>query len=149
MAASRSDDRLPPLVWALLLMAAALMVAPLVWTLLLSLKSNAELVGNSGAALGGPYTLENYGAIFGNSSTMRWLLNSAIVSLGTTAGVLILASLAGYGFARLDFPFRRTLFVLVLLGLAIPSQAVTTSVSRPGNREAARLTARRAPSEPS
>jgi multiple sugar transport system permease protein len=124
MAASRSGDRLPPLVWAALLAAAALMVAPLVWTLLLSLKSNAELVGNSGAALGGPYTLENYGAIFGNSSTMRWLLNSAIVSLGTTAGVLILASLAGYGFARLDFPFRRTLFVLVLLGLAIPSQAV-------------------------
>jgi len=55
---------------------------------------------------------------------MRWLLNSAIVALGTTAGVLILASLAGYGFARLDFPFRKTLFVIVLLGLAVPSQAV-------------------------
>lgn len=100
------------------------MVAPLVWTLLLSLKANAELVGNSGAALHGPYTLENYGAIFGNSSTLRWLLNSAIVSLGTTAGVLVLCSLAGYGFARLEFPLRRTLFVIVLLGLAIPSQAV-------------------------
>ena len=55
-----------------------------------------------------PYTLQNYAAIFGNSLTLRWLLNSAIVALGTTAGVLILASLAGYGFARLDFPFRRT-----------------------------------------
>ena len=33
-------------------------------------------------------------------------------------------SLAGYGFARLEFPFRRTLFVIVLLGLAVPSQAV-------------------------
>jgi multiple sugar transport system permease protein len=32
--------------------------------------------------------------------------------------------LAGYGFARLEFPFRRTLFVFVLLGLAIPEQAV-------------------------
>ena len=37
-------------------------------------------------------------AIFGNSLTLRWLLNSAIVALGQTAGVLILASLAGYGF---------------------------------------------------
>ncbi|MBA2771367.1 MAG: carbohydrate ABC transporter permease [Sphingomonas sp.] len=100
------------------------MAAPLVWTVLLSLKDNAELVGNSAAALQAPYTFENYTAIFGNSSTMRWLLNSAIVSLGQTIGVLILASLAGYGFARLDFPFRRTLFVIVLLGLAIPSQAV-------------------------
>jgi multiple sugar transport system permease protein len=58
------------------------------------------------------------------SQVPRWLLNSLIVSLGTTAGVLILCSLAGYGFARLDFPFRRTLFVFVLLGLAIPEQAV-------------------------
>ncbi len=124
MAASPSRTRLSPLAWALLLLGAAIMVAPLVWTLLLSLKSNTELVGNSGAALHGPYTLENYAAIFGNSSTLRWLLNSAIVSLGTTAGVLILCSLAGYGFARLDFPFRRTLFVIVLLGLAVPSQAV-------------------------
>jgi multiple sugar transport system permease protein len=100
------------------------MLAPLIWTLLLSLKGNAELIGNSGAALSPPYTFENYAAIFGNSSTMRWLLNSAIVSLFTTAGVLVLASLAGYGFSRLDFPFRRSLFIFVLLGLAIPSQAV-------------------------
>lgn len=124
MAASSSRTSLSPVAWALLLLGAAIMVAPLVWTLLLSLKANAELVGNSGAALNGPYTLENYVAIFGNSSTLRWLLNSAIVSLGTTAGVLVLCSLAGYGFARLEFPFRRTLFVIVLLGLAVPSQAV-------------------------
>ena len=103
---------------------AIIMVSPLLWTLLLSLKSNAALIGNSGAALHGPYTLENYAAIFGNSSTMRWLLNSIIVSLCTTAGVLVLASLAGYGFSRLEFPLRRTLSVFVLIGLAIPSQAV-------------------------
>ncbi|HEU5284984.1 MAG TPA: carbohydrate ABC transporter permease, partial [Sphingomicrobium sp.] len=106
------------------LVGAAIMVAPLAWTLLLSLKANSALVGNSGAALSAPYTLENYQAIVGNYLTMRWLLNSVIVSLGTTAGVLVVSSLAGYGFARLDFPFRRTLFVLVLLGLAIPQQAV-------------------------
>ncbi len=124
MAADLQRRRLTPLGWTALLFGAALMVAPLLWTLLLSLKDNAELVGNSGAALQAPYTLENYAAILGNSSTMRWLLNSAVVSLGTTAGVLVLASLAGYGFARLEFPFRRTLFVIVLLGLAVPSQAV-------------------------
>jgi multiple sugar transport system permease protein len=100
------------------------MLAPLVWTLLLSLKNNAELVGHSDAALHGPYTLQNYAAIFGNSLTLRWLLNSTIVALGQTAGVLILASLAAYGFSRLDFPLRRTLYVFVLVGLAIPSQAV-------------------------
>src|SRR3954465_14130651 len=116
--------RLTPLGWIALLIGAAVMVAPLAWTILLSLKHNAELVGHSGAALHAPYTLENYAAIAGNSGTMRGLPNGAHVALGPAAGVLILASLAGYGFARLDFPFRRTLFVIVLLGLAGPSQAV-------------------------
>jgi multiple sugar transport system permease protein len=124
MAASLQRGRLTLWGWAGLLLGAAIMLAPLAWTLLLSLKANAALVGNSGAALGPPWTLDNYAAIFGNQSLMRWLLNSVIVSLGTTAGTLILCSLAGYGFARLDFPFRRTLFVIVLLGLAVPSQAI-------------------------
>jgi multiple sugar transport system permease protein len=117
-------DRLGIAGWIALAIAALVMVAPLAWTLLLSLKNNAELVGHSEAALHGPYTLQNYAAIFGNSLTIRWLLNSTIVALGQTAGVLILASLAGYGFSRLDFPLRRPLFVFVLVGLAIPSQAV-------------------------
>jgi multiple sugar transport system permease protein len=112
--------------WTLvaLLLAALVMLAPLIWTLLLSLKENSELVGNSGAALSPPYTIENYASILQGNQVFRWLINSFIVSIGTTIGVLALCSLAGYGFARLDFPFRRTLFVFVLLGLAIPEQAV-------------------------
>jgi multiple sugar transport system permease protein len=124
VAANVQRGRLTPLGWAGLTLGAIIMITPLLWTLLLSLKHNAELVGHSGAALHPPYTLENYGAILGNSLTLRWLLNSAIVALGQTVGVLVLTSLAGYAFARLQFPFRRTLFVIVLLGLAVPSQAV-------------------------
>jgi multiple sugar transport system permease protein len=124
VAANVGRNRLSPVAFVAVLIGAAIMVAPLIWTILLSLKANAELVGNSAAALSAPYTLENYQAIFGNALTTRWLINSTIVSLGTTAGVLMLCSLAGYGFARLEFPFRRTLFVLVLAGLAIPGEAV-------------------------
>src|SRR5918997_2808977 len=124
VAADASRTRWSPLTLVAILLAAAVMLAPLVWTLLLSLKDNAELVGNSGAALSPPYTLENYGAILQGNQVFRWLINSIIVSGGTTLGVLALCSLARYGFARLDFPFRRTLFIFVLLGLAIPEQAV-------------------------
>ena len=74
---------------------AAIMLAPLLWTLALSFKANAALVGNSGAALTAPWTLENYAAILSNGQTMRWLVNSLVVSAGTTLGVLILCSLAG------------------------------------------------------
>jgi len=116
--------RLSPLALAGVTIGAAIMLAPLLWTVLLSLKSNAELLGNTSSAFHGPYTFENYRSILVGSSVTHWLMNSLIVSLGTTAGVLVLCSLAGYGFARLDFPFRRTLFVFVILGLAIPEQAV-------------------------
>ena len=92
MAADLRRGRLTPLGWAGLAVGAAIMLAPLIWTLLLSLKDNAELVGHSDAALRAPYTFENYAAIMGNSLTLRWLLNSTIVALGQTAGVLILAS---------------------------------------------------------
>jgi multiple sugar transport system permease protein len=124
VSAAPSRQRLswPALVGVLL--GAAIMLVPLLWTLLLSFKSNAELMRDSATAFSAPYTLENYRSILVGSSVTRWLLNSLIVSLGTTFGVLVLCSLAGFGFARLEFPFRRTLFVFVLLGLAIPEQAV-------------------------
>jgi multiple sugar transport system permease protein len=123
-AANPARPRLTPLAIAGLALGAAAMAAPLVWTLLLSFKANGELMRDSASAFSAPYTIENYRAILQGSSVFRWLLNSLIVSTGTTLGVLILSSLAGYGFARLDFPFRRALFVFVLLGLAIPEQAV-------------------------
>lgn len=101
-----------------------LMLAPFLWTVGLSLKSNQELMMGASAVFRGPYTLKNYFDIFENSHVFTWLTNSLIVSIGMTIGVLILSSLAGYAFARLKFPFRKTLFVIVLMGLAVPEQAV-------------------------
>jgi multiple sugar transport system permease protein len=43
-----------------------------------------------------------------------WFLNSVIVAGGVTLATLILASLAGYGFARTEFLFKNTIFILVL-----------------------------------
>ena len=101
-----------------------IMLVPLIWTVMLSLKSNGDLLRSTANAFHAPYTAENYHAILQNSSVFRWLMNSVIVSGLTTAGVLVLSSFAGYGFARLEFPGRDKLFLFVLFGLAIPEQAV-------------------------
>ncbi|MFT4076368.1 MAG: carbohydrate ABC transporter permease [Asticcacaulis sp.] len=101
-----------------------IMLIPLIWTVMLSLKSNGDLLRSTANAFHAPYTGENYVAIMQNSQVLHWLMNSVIVSGLTTLGVLILSSLAGYGFARLDFPGRDKLFLFVLFGLAIPEQAV-------------------------
>jgi multiple sugar transport system permease protein len=103
---------------------AIVMVLPMLWAVGLSLKTNAELLVDTHSVLKAPWTLRNYYDILIGSGVFRWLLNSVIVSAGMSLGVLALSSLAGYGFARLEFPGRNVIFVLVLFGLAIPEQAV-------------------------
>ena len=106
------------------ILVAVIWMLPIAWTLLLSFKPNSELMISTASAFHPPYTLKNYSDIFQTSGVFRWLWNSAVVSVGVTAGILILSSLAGFGFARAEFKGRDILFVLVLLGLAVPEQAV-------------------------
>jgi len=103
---------------------ALVMVIPMLWAVGLSIKTNAELLVDTNSVLKAPWTLRNYYDILIGSGVFRWLLNSIIVSVGMSLGVLALSSLAGYGFARLEFPGRNVIFILVLFGLAIPEQAV-------------------------
>jgi len=103
---------------------AVLWVVPVAWVALLSFKSNSELMMTTGSAFRLPYTLKNYSDILATSGVFTWFFNSIVVAGGLTLGTLVLASLAGYGFARTEFPFKNLVFVLVLLGLAIPEQAV-------------------------
>ena len=114
-------DRL--LMAGLCLLALAWML-PLLWVLALSFKPNEFLMARTDVFLAPPFTLDNYLDILGTSAVFRWLGNSALVALLQTAGVLVLSSLAGYGFARCEFPGRRWLFAFVLFGLAVPAQSV-------------------------
>ncbi|MDR7376545.1 multiple sugar transport system permease protein [Rhodoferax ferrireducens] len=109
---------------------ACLWVAPLLWVLVLSFKPNDVLAARTDVLFAPPFTLKNYSDILGTSSVFRWLMNSAIVSLGQTFLTLVIASLAGYGFARTTFPGRRILFAFVLAGLAVPEQAIIVPLHR-------------------
>jgi multiple sugar transport system permease protein len=118
------------LVFAGAAMLALLWLAPLVWVLLLSFKSNAELMQRTNVLFSPPFTLKNYTDILGTSMVFRWIGNSALVALGQTVLVLVLSSLAGYGFARCRFPGQRWLFAFVLAGLAVPQTAVVIPMHR-------------------
>jgi multiple sugar transport system permease protein len=121
---STHASRLPRIAILLVAIAAFVMLTPMLWVVILSFKDNTALMADTSSAFSPPWTLANYHSILGEGQVFTWLANSVIVSLAMTAGVLVLSSLAGYGFARLDFPGRKWLFVLVLFGLAIPEQAV-------------------------
>jgi multiple sugar transport system permease protein len=95
---------------------------PLVWALLTSLKSDQE-VFQAGSWLPTVWRLDNYLRAVRVIDLPRYFLNSLIVALIVTAAHLVLASTAGYAFARLRFPGRDALFALVIATLMVPSQA--------------------------
>ena len=101
-----------------------LWIAPVVWVVALSFKPNEVLMRTTGAILSPPFTWRNYADIIGSSSVFGWMANSAIVAIGQTVLTLIIASLAGYGFARTSFPGKTVLFAITLAAFAVPEQAI-------------------------
>lgn len=113
-----------------LVLAALLWILPMLWVLGLSFKPNVFLQAHTDTIFSPPYTMENYVNVLRISRVQRWLINSTIVALCQTVGVLVLSSLAGYGFARTRFPGRKILFVIVMFGLAVPSQSTFIPLHR-------------------
>jgi len=67
-------------------------------------------------------TLDNYRAIFENAAITEALATTVIISVGNTAILVVIAALAGYAFAWLEFPGRDALFVAVIALLVVPIQ---------------------------
>lgn len=112
------------LILGITVVVAILWLLPVIWVVTMSLKPNEVLQRSTWGFLPVPFTLENYWNLFQLATVPRWLFNSLIVAVTMTILVLVVSSLAGYAFARLRFPFKRTLFVVMIAGLMIPEQAV-------------------------
>ena len=67
-------------------------------------------------------TFENYEAVFDNDTLISALVTTTIVAVGGTILPIIVAAMAGYAFAWLDFPGRDWLFILVIALLVVPLQ---------------------------
>lgn len=129
MASAATSARIPgvspsPALMVLAILLAVAWMAPVVWVVGLSFKPNDVLMRDTTGVFAPPFTLRNYADLLAASNVFRWVGNSLAVALSQTALVLALSSLAGYAFARLEFPGRRALFVAVLAGLAVPDQAI-------------------------
>ncbi len=100
----------------------ALFMFPFLWTVASSLKQPFELFLYPPPFFPETLNFENYITIFRDYPFDRWYLNSFIIVILNTAGVLITSTLVAYGFARFDFRFRHLLFVLVLATMMMPPQ---------------------------
>ncbi len=102
---------------------ALLWMSPVIWTVVTSFRTEPSLQRNLASFIPTPFTTENWTFILSNGNLWKWFGNSLIVSTIHTFAQLVVCSLAAYAFARLDFYFKRPLYLLVLVGLMVPFQA--------------------------
>jgi ABC-type spermidine/putrescine transport system permease subunit II len=110
-------------VYVVLAIGALAMIAPYVVQVLTSLKTYDETVTIPPTLFPAVPQWQNYVDIASTSFPIFVQVgNSIIVTAVRVAGQLLLGSMAAYAFARLKFPFRRTLFAVFLSVLMVPSQ---------------------------
>ena len=112
-------------VYLLLAVWALIVLFPFYWMILSSLKSesayNAEFIPKFIAV--NP-TLQNYVTAFTEVTLGRYLLNTLIFTVSTTALMLAVTVFAAYAFARIDFKGKNLLFALFLALMMIPNELV-------------------------
>ena len=108
------------LVYVLLVAIALLYFVPFLWTLSTSFKTLPDT--QNFTFIPHPFTTAAWKSVWTDYDFKRYALNSAFLAVTVTLLNLFLASLGGYAFARLRFPGREVLFLLVLGTLMIPDQ---------------------------
>ncbi|RRS01406.1 carbohydrate ABC transporter permease [Glycomyces terrestris] len=98
----------------------AIYLAPLVWALSSSFKDRSEIFSFPPELWPGEPTTANYANLLAAQPFWSWTLMSTGVALVSTAAVVFLCSLAGFGFAKYEFRGKRLLFDVMFSSLAIP-----------------------------
>ena len=97
---------------------------PILWMLSMALTPNDVLQRSSDSLLPTEVTLDNFLAVFATGELGQWFVNSFVVTTITTAVTVVFCAMAGYAFAKIPFPGRRALFIIVLAGLMVPKEAM-------------------------
>lgn len=98
------------------------MIAPFLIMLLISCSSSNQLSFTDASGLVQNLTFKNYSHVVNSIPVGRYFLNSCIVSVFTTLGQIIVSTLAGYAFARIQFKGRNLIFFIILITMFIPPQ---------------------------
>lgn len=113
------------LVYLLLITGGLVMFIPLAWVLLTSFKTPPEVTRLPITWLpDNPFYYQNYIELFQVQPFGRYFLNSMIVSVMGVFSSLVLATLAAYAFAKIDFMFKEFFFYLILAVFMVPQEAM-------------------------
>jgi len=102
-------------------LAAILWLVPFAWMLIASVRPDVSGALDVASLLpSGPFNLSNYLQAWTSGHFPLWYFNTILLCAGILAVQTITVSLAGYAFARLEFPGREWVFALFLLQLLLP-----------------------------
>jgi len=105
-----------------LLIGAFAMIAPFAWVMQVAFSGSARSYQMPPQFIPSSVTLQNFANVFKEVPYLTFVRNSFIIAATITVGQLITCPLAAYPFARLNFPGKNVLFIVLLATLMIPVQ---------------------------
>ena len=106
--------------YATLIAVAAILILPLYWMVSTALKNSMQTFAIPPEFIPNPLQWDNFVSVFQEVPFGRFILNTFILVALNVAGELFAVTLVAYGFARVRFPGRSVLFLLMLSTLMIP-----------------------------
>jgi ABC-type glycerol-3-phosphate transport system permease component len=98
---------------------------PVLWTITTSFKTPKEIMTVPPTLLPGSFAnLDNYREVFEREEFGRYLINTFVLCITAVAISLVVASMAGYGFAKFKFPLKELFFFAVIGVLMVPFHSV-------------------------
>lgn len=108
----------------ILLIMLVVTIIPFLYMIFSAFKPNTEIFSTPLTFWPAHPTLTNMVALLSQFPFARWALNTIIVAGLSTIGSVLLSSLAGFGFAKYNFRFKNTLFIIMLCTVLIPAQVL-------------------------
>lgn len=108
------------ILWAFMFVASMMVLLPILWTVSTSLRFPRESFSLPPKWLPTDFQWQNYVQVFEEVPFARYILNSFKVTILIVLGQTVTCSMAAYAFARLRFPAKNLLFLLLMSSLMIP-----------------------------
>ena len=101
---------------------AVISVYPFVWMVLTSLRDRNTVF--TGPFIPEHFQVSAYPDSWRETNFGHHLRNSLVIAGLSLAGIMVLSTVAGYAFAKLRFPFKRTIYILLLSTMAMPATSL-------------------------
>ena len=110
------------LIHIILLLGLGITIFPFFWMVLTSFKTTGEAMQIPPTIFPKKFITVAYSQIVSSLPFARIYLNTILSTVITVLAQLVFCAMAGYAFARIKFPFKNTIFILLLSVLMVPGQ---------------------------